>query len=439
MQTIVYDKVVVPENRQRKEFDETAMIELVQSILKPIGLMQPIVLRDDGVTLVAGERRLRAFRDIYESHLREVSERKMAPADGLIFHNGTLLPLGQIPYVRLSDLPIELIREAELEENVRRIDLTWQEKVAAQAQLHEHLLSQNPEQTITATAQKIYGDGANKRKVNEVSEAINLSKYLDDPIVATAPDEKTARRAIKDELARQERRERLASIDLQVSSHRLFLGDSFVTAVSDSADVRFDCIVTDPPYGIDADAAGQTFDSDAHEYDDSEAAFQRVCEHLPQLCFSLCREKAHVYVFCDIRRFTELFVAFELGGFTVWRKPLIWDKGTVGSYGNIEYGPRACYDAILFARKGDKPALGGARDVININQRTDHEHPAGKPIELYSELLKRSVLPGDKVADFFAGSGPIFPAAKAHACTAYGWEMNQKYFEMAQASLATTL
>lgn len=430
MQTILCSEVLIPENRQRKEFLPDAMLELKSSIRKPIGLMQPIVLRDDGKTLVAGERRLRAITEIYA----EVDKGMMF---GAIVHNGEPVPFGHIPYVRLSQLPLEQIEEAELEENVQRKDLTWQEVVAARARLHEHLLKQNPEQTITATAERIFGEAAtSKRKINEVSEAIQLSRFLADPLVANAPDEKTARRAIKDELARQERRERIATLDLTSVQHKIFLGDSYQRADADVGDARFDVILTDPPYGIDADAAGQTFDGESHDYDDSEAAFQRVLTDLPQLCARLCKPQAHVYVFCDIRRFGELFVAFELGGFTVWPKPIIWDKGTVGSYGNIEFGPRACYDAILYANMGQKPAQGGARDVINITQRTDHEHPAGKPAELYSELLKRSVLPGDRVADFFAGSGPILLAAKQHNCIAYAWENNPKYFEMLQGALA---
>ena len=437
MQLISYSDVVVPENRQRKEFDEVALVELVDSISKPIGLMQPIVLRDDGKTLVAGERRLRACQAIYGDD----DNKKTLGLDfhWAFMHDGLEVPWGKIPFVKLGDLSPEAIREAELEENIRRVDLTWQERVAAQAGLHEHLLAANPQHTLTATAQRIHGAGANKRKVNEVSEAVQLAKFLSDPLVANAPDEKTARRAIRDDLARQERRARLSTLDISRSTHKLFLGNCYDRALTDSSPVLFDCIVTDPPYGIDANATGQTFDGDAHDYDDSEAAFAQILDRLPRLCASLCKPKAHVYVFCDIRRFTELFVAFELGGFTVWHKPIIWDKGTVGSYGNIEYGPRACYDAILFANHGKRPAIGGARDVINIAQRTDHEHPAGKPVELYAELLKRSVLPGDTVADLFAGSGPIFLAAKQHSCTAYGWELNEKYHEMAAGALAKTL
>ncbi|KKK49198.1 hypothetical protein LCGC14_3137470, partial [marine sediment metagenome] len=208
----------------------------------------------------------------------------------------------------------------------------------------------------------------------------------------------------------------------------------YVVSCVRPADSFFDVILTDPPYGIDIHTK-ETFDADSHEYDDSDITFQDILATLPSIAYRTAKENAHLYCFCDIRRFTELLVAFELGGWTVWSRPIIWDKGNTGSYGNIEYGFRACYDAILFARKGDKKVTAGYRDVINITQKTTQAHPAGKPVELFSELLKRSVLPGDRVADFFCGSGPIFPAAANNKCIAYGWEINEKYHAMAAESL----
>lgn len=425
MQLIHVDEVVVPEDRQRKTFSEEAIAELAASIMKPIGLLQPIILRDDEKTLVAGERRLRAIRTIYAGN-------KYEEDDWEFFHNGEEVLAPFIPYVKLSDLNPEALREAELEENVQRVDLTWQERVAAQAALHQLRLEKNPEQTITDTAKEIYGDKANKRKVHEVAEAVRLAEYLDDPLVAAAEDPAQARRAVRDNLKWKERKERLDSFDAASAANlRLFMGDAFERAEADLSGHRVDVICMDPPYGIDAHKEGKTFDGQRHEYDDSDAYFSTILEKLPDLCGRIVAEQAHVYCFCDIRRFTELFAAFELCGFKVWPRPIIWDKGTVGSYGNIQFGPRACYDAILFANRGKKEVTGGFRDVINISQETNAPHPAHKPRGLYSELLKRSALPGDTVADLFAGSGPIFAAAAELSCIAYGWEINEEYHQMA--------
>jgi hypothetical protein len=55
--------IVVPENRDRRQFDETALNELADS-MRRIGLINPIIVSDDSdrPVLVAGERRLRAAK-----------------------------------------------------------------------------------------------------------------------------------------------------------------------------------------------------------------------------------------------------------------------------------------------------------------------------------------------------------------------------------------
>lgn len=83
--------------RFRKEMGDIA--SLADSISR-YGLVQPIVLTPD-FTLVAGERRYRAHE-----HLKRET----------------------IDYVLVQDLPEEALREIELEENIRRKAMTWQEE-----------------------------------------------------------------------------------------------------------------------------------------------------------------------------------------------------------------------------------------------------------------------------------------------------------------------
>jgi DNA modification methylase len=49
-------------------------------------------------------------------------------------------------------------------------------------------------------------------------------------------------------------------------------------------------------------------------------------------------------------------------------------------------------------------------------------------VELYINLLKRSVKPGDSVLDCFAGTGTIFPAAHSLQCLATGIEADPNYY-----------
>jgi len=419
------DNLIIPENRQRQEFKEKPLDELVQSILD-VGLLQPLVLRDDGRTLLAGERRSRAIQRLAEQH----------PGQS-IRHDGGYFTPPEFPFVLACELSSDQLVQAELEENIRRVDLTWQERTRAIASFHKlrskQAASSGVVQTAKATATEIRGEEAEGQQITEVTNAVILAEYLDDPFVSAARDEKEARKILKEQLKDAERRKRAENFDATATPHKLFLGSCF--DIGTEFNSFFDCIVTDPPYGIDIHKKDM-FDVHTHEYDDSDEAFQEILSKLPPLMHRICKDNAHAYVFCDIRRFNDLFVAFELGGWTVWPRPLIWDKGNTGSFGNIEYGFRACYDAILFCRKGDRKVTAGYRDVIPITQPTNLPHPAGKPPALFADLIKRSCLPGDRVADLFCGSGPIFPAAAEQKTIAYGWEVNPKYHAISVEQLA---
>ncbi len=423
MKTIPLSEIIVPENRQRREFKPQAIEELSTSI-SDVGLLQPVVLRNDGKTLLAGERRLRAMTILHE-HSTAFS------------HDNTSVPYQHIPFVLASELSEQQLFAAELEENIRRSDLTWQEKVRAVSDLHKLRGKQAAQaglvQTFKDTASEIRGETAEGQQITEVSNAVILAEFLDDPFVSAAKDEKEARKILKEEMKSRERIKRAEEYDLTDIEHQLVQGSCY--DIGTEFDGFFDVIVTDPPYGIDIHKK-EMFDVHTHDYDDSDEAFVEICEKLPAISHRITKADAHIYVFCDIRRFNDLFVAFELGGWTVWPRPLIWDKGNTGSFGNIEYGFRACYDAILYARKGDRKITAGYRDVINITQPTNLPHPAGKPPILYSELLKRSCLPGDRVADLFCGSGPIFPAAVEQKVIAYGWEISTKYHAIAAETLS---
>jgi len=425
MKTISLTDLIIPENRQRREFNAKQLGELALSI-QEIGLLQPVVLRNDGRTLLAGERRTRAIQLLYSQDTSSVFN-----------HDGSTVSRGEIPYVLASDLTAAQLYQAELEENIRRSDLTWQERVRSIAELHKlrgvQAGSRGEVQTFKATASEIKGEEAQGQEITEVSNAVILAEFLDDPFVSAARDEKEARKILKDEMKSRERIKRAEEYDLSSITHKLTLGSCY--DIGTEFDNFFDVIVTDPPYGIDIHKK-EMFDVHTHDYDDSDEAFMEICAKLPGLAHRITKADAHIYVFCDIRRFNDLFVAFELNAWTVWPRPLIWDKGNTGSFGNIEYGFRACYDAILYARKGDRKITAGYRDVINITQPTNLPHPAGKPPLLYSELIKRSCLPGDFVADLFCGSGPIFPAAVEQKVIAYGWKVSTKYHAIAAESLS---
>jgi len=432
MLSINFQDIHIPDNRQRREFDEGKLNELADSI-ESKGLMHPVVLRKEGNTLVAGERRYRAMILLHDAERRFKC-------------NGEDVGDDEIPFIRLDALDDLSLREAELEENVIREDLTWQEQAKAVAELHKLRTDQHGQYSMstregwsaTDTAAELAGKPAKKYQVQEVTAAIQLEEFLDDPIISAARNPKEALRLIREEQKRIKRQKLSREFNPASTPHQLLKGDCYEILAGEAHVGAYDVILTDPPYGIDIDKI--TFwDGDSHDYDDSDESFGRVCREFSELSYRAAADQAHAYIFCDIRRFNELFVAFEIAGWDCWPMPLIWAKGNTGSFPNADFGPRRTYEAILYCNKGKRPVTSMYTDVIAVTNPGKQSHPAGKPVDVYVNLLRRSVYPGNRILDAFAGSGPIFPAAVEMECVAVGIENNDKYYDMAMERLRETV
>lgn len=420
MRIIEIEKIFVREDRQRRIFDEDRISELAESIESSKGLLHPIVVREveDGkFQLVAGERRFRAIKTIQLL--------------GNSFHCGKeeILP-GFIPVTELSELsPLEL-EEAELEENVLRVDLSIQEQAVAVSRLHALRQKQsNDPRTITSTAREIYGDATNANSITKVSEQLLIAKHLDIPEVAKA---KTRKEAIKviEKIAQATHRSELAkTFDTSKTPHKLIHGSAF-DVVYDLPEKYFDLILTDPPYGVDADQFGGQAQT-GHNYRDDIAYAKQCYELVAEQGFRLTKDHASVYAFCDIRFFEIWLEIFEQSGWVVWPRPLIWSKQN-GMLPKPDFGPRNTYEAILFAYKpGTELVMRGMPDVLNYRSVQNAEHGAQKPVELYMDLITRSANPSAKILDLFAGSGTIFVAANSTNTYATGVEFVEVNYHLA--------
>jgi site-specific DNA-methyltransferase (adenine-specific) len=185
-------------------------------------------------------------------------------------------------------------------------------------------------------------------------------------------------------------------------------------------------IITDPPYGMGADTFGdQTFKL-GHEYEDDEESALRVASSILHQGFRVCKDAAHLYMFCDIRLWSDLKSIAQAAGWQAYPTPLIWHKPNVGHAPQPGFFLRR-YEAILFARKGNRTLRTSASDVIECPAPTDKQHAAQKPHELIARLMQLSFLPGEHVLDPCAGSGTVFRAAKASNLLATGIELNPQF------------
>lgn len=425
-------EIVISEKRQRRVFDEGKHVELCDSIQNPaIGLMHPVVLRmEEGKKiLVAGERRLRAVNDSHELGV-------------VVYHAGQPVPLGTIPYTDLGEMDRLDAWEAELEENIRRVDLTWQERAAATQELMELRQAQAvkkgiPAPTVTTLSQELTGksDGSQRGRVK--SELI-VARHLDDPDVAKAPSLEKAAKVIQRK-EEQKRNEKLAAAIGAVSAterHQLHNADSEVWIKSCPFSI-YDVVLTDPPYGMGADEFGDSggMAEGAHGYADSAETFLNILKWLPAELHRVTKPQAHAYIFCDFGWFPDISRAMALAGWKVFRTPLIWHKPAGFRAPWPDMGPQRRYECILYAVKGDRPTQKMGGDVLTYAADDNLGHAAQKPIALYAELLSRSVVPGDSVLDPFAGSGTIFPAAHSLRCRATGVEIAASSYAIAAKRL----
>ncbi len=421
MNSIPLSELIIPENRQRRAFDETELQKLATSIMSK-GLLHPPVVRFDGehYILVAGERRTRAIASL-------------ATIDVGISCNNQDFPAGHLPYTLLSDLDPLAIREAELEENIIRVDLSWQERAAAIASLDalrkEQAAARGETHPYYATAAEIMGKPtAQGADVTKVTESIILTKHLSDPDVAKAKSPKDALKIVKKKAEAQHRAVLAQSFNLQDTPHVLHHGSAF-DFLPTLPPETFDVILTDPPYGIGADSFGDMA-GEAHAYTDTLDYAMDCYRLVAEEGFRVAKPKAHLYVFLDPRYWADISFTFVMAGWNVWPTPLIWNKMN-GMLPKPEHGPRRTYEMILFASKGEKKILRVAPDVITVPLVQDRDHGAQKPVLLYRELLSRSALPGNQILDCFAGSGTIFPAANSLKLQATASEAAEQYYHLA--------
>ena len=444
MQTIPIGDVQVPTSRQRTSTNPTKLSELKDSILRE-GLLHAIILTE-GDELVAGATRLQAISQIYTEAGRP------------IFYDGKEVPFGQIPFTYTHKVdPLSLYR-IELEENLRRENLSPIDEAQALAGLHKLLQVSAPElipgsglktevtvkETATVLAELSGKPEATANDQQKIADSILVDKYKDHPDVKRAKSISEAARLAK-KAAERELREALGALEsgkVVGSKHTLLEGDCALL-LSTLPEGEVDVIIADPPYGIGADSFGEQ-STIGHEYDDSAEAFDHVVESINLHANRVCRPDAALFMFLDIEDFYYLrdtaseendSIRAFLPGWYIWPTPLIWHKLNKGHAPQPKRGPSRRYEAILYAVRGNREVRKTGSDVLPYAVPDSREHAAGKPHMLYSELLSWIAYPGDTVLDPCAGSGTLIDSAEALSLKAVVIEKDPAYITLIKEKL----
>lgn len=417
VELITYPELKALPARQRVDVTTSHILALAESISQNGLLHAPIV--NEQLELIAGDCRRRAIKVLFDRKER-------------ISYNGELLPLEYLPVVKTIFTTEKDLFRIELEENLRRKNLSQIEEAQAIARLHELNGANDPQWTNKQTAEQLAdfrGKASTAATESEVAQALLLAQFANNPEVRGAKTKLSAVKIAK-RLMEIEFRSSLGieTVGKSTDEYQVLLGNALellLTIPSDS----FDGIISDPPYGINADEfGGAAFLGSVHRYKDGRDYALDCARVLAKEGYRICAQEAHIYYFCDIGMFyplTEIFTEYK---WNVWKTPLIWFKGATGHSPRPDYGPKRSYETILFAAKGDKRILRMGTDVISTPSVLggDKIHAAEKPGELLEVFLDWSFLAGSRILDPFCGSGSIFPAAKKKGITAVGIEIDEQ-------------
>jgi len=418
---IVSDELIIFGDRQR-ELGRGHVGALKESILSK-GLLHPPVVVRDGIKLrlVAGAHRLSAIR-------------LCAEAGEVFAYNGSPIPPGQVPVTNVEDLSPADLLEAELEENIIRLEIAWQDRARALAAIHDLRTKDNPTQTFQDTAKELAARGSelsDRTLRREVRNATILAANLHRPSVAKA---RNATEAMGILLKEEEAKVEAALIERKTKSAsalppdvRAVLGDMRLILPTLPAET-YDLVIADLPYGIGADTGGfRQRTVEHHNYDDSPDTARALMQTVISDCFRVCKSRANLFIFGDV----DLFLVFKnmasAMGWKPFRTPIIWRKSE--SEGLAPWGRegfRRTYEMIFWATKGQRGLLLSPTDVIEVKRvsRSDRRYGAEKPIELMRLLIECSTMPGDSVLDPCCGAGSTLAAARQLRRKALGIELD---------------
>lgn len=382
-------KTIVVGDRVR---DNLGNIESLAQSMKNFGLMHPLVVQKKGkkFELIAGGRRLAAAHQ---------------------------LGWKEIACHFFEDLSKEEVKILELEENLKRQDLAWDEECFALRTLHSLKVEQDKNWTMEKTAELL------SISQEWVSKRITVANALDteDKTITGAQGanaaynvlQRKSRRALDDAVA--EVTEIEDSIGEEPGTETAPSGTfkveeaSFLTWESNK---KFNLIHCDFPYGIKhgKSAQGKAGSWDT-PYEDSPDVYWEL---LYWLCHAVnVADSAHMIFWFSMNFYEETVKVLTVnGGWKVDPFPLIWYKSdNHGILPDPNRGPRRVYETALLCSRGDRKIVRPVSNLIGVPVG-QKQHLSEKPEEVVRHFLRMLCDDHSTVLDPTCGSGTALAAAK---------------------------
>ena len=397
-------------DRIRKVVTEEAILEKMESIAR-IGLIHAPVIKRDG-RLISGETRFLALQR---------------------------LGWTQIPVQWADTLDEETLLSIELEENIKRTDLPWQDQCDALLRFHNLKSASEAGWTQEQTAEAIglsRGDVSKKlavaKELSSGNARVVAAKELSVAVGIT--QRQTSRRAADELSLLKIGDEDAQSVEVRQSlATSPILTASFLEWVQSYSGAPFNLLHCDFPYGINADKFNQGAADSFGGYADTPETYWSLVEALIRNRDKLLGNSGHIIFWYSMRYHTETLAALR-EYFWVDPYPLVWHKSdNKGTLPDPQRGPRRVYEVAFFCSYGDRKIISPVSNTYSAPTVRLGEHMSEKSEDMLKHFMRMVVDENTRLLDPTCGSGSALRAARAlGAGSVTGLEINPEFAENAR-------
>lgn len=409
----LFSIIINRDARQRRELK--GIDELAESI-RNRGLIHPPVITRD-YRLVSGECRVEACKILGWTH---------------------------IPIQWVDEVDLHELRAIELEENIKRVNLEWEDECLAVREYHENRRTIEPEWSQDDTQKALgFGDRSIVTDRLTVADAIVAGKI--DPakmtgisvalnILTRAADHA---RAEQEELSRTSIAQMFGATAPPHIDESILITD-FVHWIKTYDGPRFNFIHCDFPFGIGAGKVQQGIATQVRGiYDDTPEIYRTLCGVLFDGLDRICSDSAHIVFWFSMANYTDtlrlLKTRFEVNPF-----PLVWFKSdNAGVLPDPQRGPRRIYETAFFGHRGDRQIVRAVSNAYAAPTVRDGGHLSEKPEPMLRYFFGMIVDQFTSIFDPTCGSGSALRAAESlGAKRVLGLEMNEEFAKRARVRLS---
>ena len=209
---------------------------------------------------------------------------------------------------------------------------------------------------------------------------------------------------------------------------KLINGDC-LEVMKDLSDNSIDVLYTDPPYIPPEHSKTLTkYKKTLSEMGILECFYKSYLKEIDRVL----KDDGLLIIYCNSDSYAMFYI--HLYPYVKKMRCFIWDKISC----SLGYTFRHQHEMILYGERPNMKCIKcGTGDIFKykVVKAKDKDHPAQKPVDLHSHILKNIVNENSVVLDTFMGTGSIGLACKELGCDYIGIELETEYYNISKSKI----